>query len=499
MRKRRQQSSFVNRLTDYKYLLGLLGVVIAGIVFYANSPIFPLKLLALLFVVSALVILFLPSKTEYATVLIILVFGGLSAVLSPINDIPDEYVHFARSSFLSDGHLNLSNNKEHLKISEDVLHVEEMQTQSLFNHSDETEHSEKTVTYPLLSQTNAYYNVSYLPQALGLKIGELLGFDVLTIYFIGRLFNVLAYALLIFFAVKLAADLGQVVGIVSLLPMNIYLSGSFNQDVVANGLLFLTISLFFNSLQADKISIGRYLLYIGLVAMITFVKLPYILLIGLPFFIPLAKIDLSPMKAVTLKVFSVIVILGIGLVWFKLYGQIKSPLYENVDFLKAVNPGGQIRAIIAEPLRYIIAIFNNISAYLLELDSTNTFGQLTYGISNLSSLLMLFYFTLVMNNANVIQMSKWTKLGIFLVCLGIASGISLALLLTWTPVGSYTVLGVQGRYFIGLYPLIIVFFAANNRLFERCRGMIAEKTMFVTALYFIVFMLISTLFKYYIS
>lgn len=112
---------------------------------------------------------------------------------------------------------------------------------------------------------------------------------------------------------------------------------------------------------------------------------------------------------------------------------------------------------------------------------------------------MLFYFTLVMNNANVIQISKWTKLGIFLVCLGIASGISLALLLTWTPVGSYTVLGVQGRYFIGLYPLIIVFFAANNRLFERCRGMIAQKTMFVTALYFIVFMLISTLFKYYIS
>ena len=111
MRKRRQQSSFVNRLTDYKYLLGLLGVVIAGIVFYANSPIFPLKLLALLFVVSAIVILFLPSKTEYATVLIILVFGSLSAVLSPINDIPDEYVHFARSSFLSDGHLNLSNNK----------------------------------------------------------------------------------------------------------------------------------------------------------------------------------------------------------------------------------------------------------------------------------------------------------------------------------------------------------------------------------------------------
>lgn len=500
MQTQSKRSYFSQRFFEtYRYIIALLVIMLAGLVFYANSPILPWKFLLLIFGISTIVIVCLPKKLEYATVLIILVFGAMSAVISPINDIPDETVHFARSSFLSTGQLNLSNDVDELLVSEDILHLETVNKQSLVNNTNDKRHSSKMISYPHVLMTNAYYNISYVPQALGLLVGKTVGLEVLDMYLLGRLFNVLTYALLIFVAIRLAGRLGQIVAVIALLPMNIYLSGSFNQDVVANGLLFVVLSLFFSFLQKDKISLLSYGLYTVLCGLVAFVKLPYILFIGLPFFLPNAKYRLSWSKVMGLKCLSVLAVLGVGLVWFKLYGQITSPVYETVAFLKEVNVGKQLAAILASPLVYGLAMLRALSNYLLELDSTNTFGPLSYGMSNLSSLLMMFYYSLILNNANQVKMSRWTKLGVILVSLGISCGIALALLLTWTPAGSYHILGLQGRYFIGLYPLIIATLAANNRLFERCQGMLSQRLLLTTGIYFIVLMLLTTLFNYYIS
>ncbi|WP_231198041.1 hypothetical protein [Streptococcus equi] len=93
-----------------KALLVLLGAFLVLLLLYTQSTDLPIKFLAILVAIAALLIIFLPSNMEYATVLIIVVMGSVSAFISPINDIPDERVHFARALYLSEGNLNLRKN-----------------------------------------------------------------------------------------------------------------------------------------------------------------------------------------------------------------------------------------------------------------------------------------------------------------------------------------------------------------------------------------------------
>ncbi|WP_231198493.1 hypothetical protein [Streptococcus equi] len=103
-----------------KALLVLLGAFLVLLLLYTQSTDLPIKFLVILVAIAALLIIFLPSNIEYATVLIIVVMGSVSAFISPINDIPDERVHFARALYLSEGNLNLTNDDSKLLVTDDI-------------------------------------------------------------------------------------------------------------------------------------------------------------------------------------------------------------------------------------------------------------------------------------------------------------------------------------------------------------------------------------------
>ncbi|WP_337129602.1 hypothetical protein, partial [Staphylococcus aureus] len=59
-------------------------------------------------------------KIELAAFFTILIFGSISVFITPINDVPDEFVHYARSVYVAEGDFNLSNKSQNLKVSKDV-------------------------------------------------------------------------------------------------------------------------------------------------------------------------------------------------------------------------------------------------------------------------------------------------------------------------------------------------------------------------------------------
>lgn len=482
-----------------KLLIGLVGVFLAGFIFYDDHPGSPLSLLLLVGLLSVILIIALPKRLDIATAMIIISFGTVSSLVSPIVDVPDEHVHYARSSFLSDGNLNLGNDYDKLQISTDIDVVMGQIGQPLLNNPSDQPHREETTSFPSVLMTNVYYNIGYLPQALGLKIAEVFRLTVFQSYILGRLMNVLAYALLIVIAINLASSLGQVIAVLSLVPMNIFLAGSFSQDAVTTGTLFILAGFFFSWLPEERqVTPKSFVIYTILCIIVATLKLPYILFIGLPFFLPAKKFSkLTPTQVWLMKLSSVTLLLLIAVIWYKMSGAIKAPEFVTNEYLQTTDAGRQLQEIVKHPLIYGKAVLRNISDYVLNLDSTNTFGLLTYGINRFSSLMMVFYFSLVLTNANAVRLTGWTKLGIFLVCLGIASGISVALLLSWTPVGHSVIMGVQGRYFIGLYPLIALFLLANNKALEKCRGLIKQETLLGVSIYFIVMMLLTTILRYY--
>lgn len=496
---RQTMTKFKTTVTEnYKYILSIIFTILFGIILYTNATHYPIKFLGLIFLISTLLIVFLPSKIEIASVLIILTFGSLSAILSPINDIPDEYVHYARSVFVSEGHLNLSNQKSHLQVSKDVKTITN-HTGAQYTERELLRKKHNTSEYPEINikGTNAYYSLSYFPQAIGICIGNILGFPLLITYYLGRLTNLLCYSILVFVIIKLSGKYKQIFSVVTMMPMNIYLAGSYNQDAFAIGITLLTISLFINLLTSKNSSKNNIKLLFFLVLSNTLVltKFTYFLLVFLILFIPLDRFGNWRKLTLINKLIGVLIVTLFAAFWFKLYGQIKTPYV--ADFLKQIDVGAQIHNILKSPDLYGRVVIREMLVNLINMDNIFQFGPLTYGITNIFPLYLIFLFFIFLSNASKIKVTFIEKFGIFCVISGIIGATVLAMYLTWTPAGNLTVLGVQSRYLIGVIPLLFLLFSTDHTKIKQMDNFVSNKLSAHFSMLFILLMLVATVFKYY--
>lgn len=466
---------------------------------YGDNNDIPVKLTLVLFFIGIFLISISKVRIEYRTAIFILITGIASACLSPINDIPDEPVHYQRSLFLSEGDLNLSNNSKNLLESEDFIHIDKetglpIQKSKLRNISP----SKMEIANERLTVTNAYYIFGYLPQAIGLKIGNILDISIIFSYLLGRIFNVIAYAILIFIAVKVSGKLAQIISVSSLLPMNIYLAGSYNQDALGLGIILLIFSLLAYFYQeVNKISIWKIFIYIFLCALLATIKLPFILLIFPLLFIPNKKFNIGSKKLYLIKALGIFLVVLVAIFWMKTYSEIVNVNYLNVDYLANVDAKRQVLSIINQPFVYFKVLLGEFFMRLLNPANINLFGWLSYGPTFLISYLILFLVMVVFNNANKVNVGVLERSILFIVIIGLYAGIILAMYLTWTPVGEFKVEGVQDRYVLGIIPGLLIFMTVNNKRLDNFRDFISEKIILDISLCFIYTMLLSTVFNYY--
>lgn len=475
----------------------LLGSFAVFVVLYAKSMDLPITFLGILFLTSLVLMTFLPSKIEVATLLIIAIMGTIAAFISPINDIPDERVHFARALYLSEGNINLSNDDSKLVVSDDINIIDHNTGQPLQHQLWLKDKTQEMISFKEIRSTNGYYNFSYIPQAIGLVLSKCLGLPIGIAYLLGRICNVLAYGLLVYIALKIADKGQQLLAVASLLPMNIYIAGSFNQDAVSLGLIILTISLFVRMITISKIKISYLLFYTLICSVIAFTKLPYILLIFLLVFIPSDKFEEKKYQVLFFKLLSILIVLLVTVTWLKLYGQIKSPQIDMAEFLQRVNLKQQLISIIKHPISYGATLLKHTLLHLINPAGIEVFGPLSYGMTELFPLSMVYYAMVVINNANKVKISSLSRVGMGLISLGIIGGIVLSLYLTFTPVGEATVLGVQDRYFLGIIPLIFVWLSFNNKRFEKCQNILSDRQVATCSLIFILAMIIRVMLQYY--
>ncbi|MCD8396510.1 MAG: DUF2142 domain-containing protein [Lachnospiraceae bacterium] len=93
-----------------------------------------------------------------------------------------------------------------------------------------------------LSALNNAGRIYYLPQALGITLGRLLGLGTMPMLMLGRLFALIAYAILTTLAVK-KLPVGKVsLMLIAVLPISLQQAASFSYDSVINGVAFLFVS-----------------------------------------------------------------------------------------------------------------------------------------------------------------------------------------------------------------------------------------------------------------
>lgn len=449
----------------------------------------------LILAIGSLVIFFLGKNKAVNALLVIIGFGCVMAVTTPILDTPDETAHFSRAMYLVQGDLKVQEEDGQLLISQDYQIIKSEQGETIEdNDLNIADTSIKIVESDGLKATNAYSFISYIPQALGLGIGRLLNLTLLWSYYLGRITNVIAYGILAAIAIRLTPVYKNIFFIIATMPMSVYLAASYNQDAFGMGMILLTIALFLYLLNQKDQSIGvvALIIYAVFCMLITLSKFPYVLLVLLLAFIPPKKFKKPQYYAISYLM--ILLTAAFAVVWMKSYSSIPHPFAPD-----GVNMGKQLGQMLNDPIFAIRNFGGNMISQLTTLLMLFTFGWLTYGSNAAAIVYLIFLGSMILMSPQEKVFTRLEKWGSGLVSLGIYTAILLSMYLTWTAVGATEIAGLQGRYFIGMLPLLPIFLNIGPPL-KKLNLAYQEKIGWLTnigSVAFIYFSLALTLVTYY--
>lgn len=224
-----------------------------------------------------------------------LIFGMMFSFLIVPWQSADEYTHLSliglgiKNNELADAmyedlHLDADRITFH---SEEKVNVEQLKS-AFFKQPG----YEKTVCLPKGINLTV---LCYLPATIGLEIGVVLGLPTYWTLQCSELFALIFYVLIGCITLKLApSSIKKIFFLIMLMPMCIQQAASINYDAVLLPLCFLFVSLIWH-LKAEKKDIGwkEIIICAVILAIVTLIKPPYIMMGLLVFIVPLDRICLQ--------------------------------------------------------------------------------------------------------------------------------------------------------------------------------------------------------------
>ena len=444
----------------------------------------------------------LPSifQSPHAVFLTIgLVFGLAFAFLLPPLVAPDEWNHFRRALLTSEGTLRTqtfyppgSGTKvvggtmpEHFLLAEQLLRLGLPYTEenirkvpmfsgyftddflsqrrfsgnSILSFFKQQTASSRNIYGSIYPTTAIYFPHLYLPQAAGIAMGRLMGLPVIASLYAGRVFNLLAWLCLVYFAIRLAPVFKWLLLLLALTPTSLLQSSSLSADALTNGLSILLVAMFLR--YAYDNGKGKWMpaLILGLSALVAVSKL-YFQFIFLSLLVPVERI--GSRKKYWLFISLLVITTTVAVLLWRDYAK---DLYVNV--LPSVSPPDQLRYILHNPGNYLAVLWNTLSRDSGSIITTfvGKLGHYDHVLPEwfigVHVLILLLVASLDSEREVMISLRQKIVLSavFILSCLWIFTSQYLA----WTNVGAPVAEGVQGRYFIPAVPLFLLLFY-NRRL-----------------------------------
>ena len=449
-------------------------------------------------VLSFILIIYLSKKMEFYKFSFICIFllGILSLFIQPILNIPDEATHYARAEMVSRGEFFVDyqeQSHETIQATYDLMNVRQK------TYSDSKIQGMK-INYDTASiehVASANLSISYIPQALGIIIAKVFNLDLIWSMWLGRMLNLICYSLMVGLSLKLADKLQIPLFFVATFPMSIQQAASLSPDAIINGGTFLLVGYFIYLYRKDFISWKNLFVFVILGLLVITSKVTNVFWGGLILLLPLER-NWKINKSIFVKLFFVIIFILCGGIFYIYTTQFPIPDVQRV-YLDSVgaNSAEQIRYIMTHTLEWMhnfgISLIENCSSYVSML---NSYGWLNYGYS-LSTIVMLIMFGKMCFQQEGLNLSYLNKILLILMIIGNYCFTCLALYITWTPVGSSTIDGVQGRYFIPLIAVLVLLLTGKRQVAEGIEREVSHKNDLIVILVVVGAMLIKTITYYY--
>ncbi len=409
-------------------------------------------------------------KIEKVFLGITLIYGIILVFIIPPFQSPDEPYHFYRAFEISQGSFITQSYEEgvgsYLPRSVNTLY-ELSGTERIAFNSDRKVNLEEfkdAITLPLNKEDKIFYSypnaavyspLQYLPQSIGIAIGSLLNLPVLFVFYLGRLANLLTWTIIVAYAIKLMPFGKNIIAIIGFIPICLQQAASMSSDTLLNAVALLFIAYILKYFHSkEKLYKKDTILLLLMIVFINLCKFVYFPLVFMLFLLPKESFNNNKSRIAYIIITSLLSILITG--GWLLYMNNKVGL--DYAPLQGVNTGEQIKYALTNPIRYAFTIretfYNNLDFYI-----KSAIGYLGW-LDNIlpDSIIYSFFVTLIIVSITI-ERSKCDKLRFLSVSIFVLSTVLIlsSLYATWTPVAQGIVDGVQGRYFIPLIPLLLLF------------------------------------------
>ena len=279
--------------------------------------------------------------------------------------------------------------------------------------------------------------------------------------------------------------------------MSLSIASSYSADAITNSLSFLWISLCYkySFLKKPTISQKSRSFLIFLSALLSLMKPPYFLLLGLFFLIPRSYFgSLRRYKRTTILIFSISFILILFSLSYLTNDISNTNSRINVDFTDQMN------YLVNNPLEFRTIVFRSLKLFG-DFYFTSYIGRLGWLDTILpqyvySSYFYMVIFMLLFDNNRQLMIAPWQKVISLVTACAVFYSVFLSLYLTWTPVGYGTLEGMQGRYLIPIVPALLPIFHHKVKSTQK-----KWKSIIIAAYLFIVLSVAvrTLIFQFYIS
>jgi len=423
---------------------------------------------ALIIVTNIIIALIKKMSLEKIFVLIIIPIGLAFTFLQLPKLKPDEPYHFYRAYDIVNGNVYPKKNSE-TNISEIEVPVGYINQVSTLTYQNIHKNAFKKIDYAetdiVYSTAAGYSLVTYLPSALALAICKIFSFSGVIAMYMARLFNLIITIIIGYFTIK-KVPIGKAIFFVLMLnPMFLHQATAINTDALVNVLSFAFIAyILYLKFNAKQVKIRTLLLLFAMLIVITLGKLVYFPLVLLLLMIPKEKIvnKKNIVCIVTLIIINIILILLSQMVH-----------YELPDIYMSSTMGAKevVIEIVKNPLKYLKILGNTIEQ--MGFEYITTFAgryQDWYETESKSPAVIIYLIIMVLcviydknKSDEKYEISKKDKWIFFIAVFIIINLIFFAFYMSYDLSREKFIIGIQGRYFIPVVPMILMGYYPKNK------------------------------------
>ena len=318
-------------------------------------------------------------------------------------------------------------------------------------------YDEKKVDHPDYFE-RAIYSIAYLPAAIGTIVGEGLSLSFVHVFMMGKFFNLLCYALLIYFAIRRIRYGKVLLAAFGLLPTNLYMAANYSYDPWVIGWIVLAFAYYFEEIQNPD----RPLQWKNVICMVVFLLLGCMpkavyCVMALPFlFMPKKKFASKKMR---MCYYLPVIIAGTALL-----GSFLIPVLANgagagdVRGGTGVNADAQLAYIFAHPGEYMGVLARFLKQYL-SVGNAQSYLQMYFHFGNgafVGTTLSILVVTAFLDRQPEETLGFGVRLSTFAAGILAVVACATAMYIAYTSVASAEIGGCQGRYFLpAVFPILM--------------------------------------------